>query len=199
MIGAFDLQLVVAVARGRTQTASLVPVMRAMVQQGDASLVAQLLGGLREGLLRPAAMSLAMDLASGATPGRRTLVMEGEQQSVLGRALNFPWMALNAAEYDVPDIGDAFRAPIRSDVPTLFVSGTMDGRTPPTNADEVRRGFPHSFTLLLDGAGHDDDLWLASPRIAPVLSRFFSGDRIRSETIATPLLRIPAPPGSARD
>lgn len=199
MIGAFDLQLVVAVALGRTQTASLVPVMLAMVQQGDASLVAQLIGGLREGVLRPAAMSLAMDLASGATAARRRLVMKGEQQSVLGRALNFPWMALNAAEYGVPDLGDAFRAPVRSDVPTLFVSGTMDGRTPPANADEVRRGFPHSFTLLLDGAGHDDDLWLASPRIAPVLSRFFSGDRIRSETIVTPLLRIPAPPGSARD
>ncbi|HCT56334.1 MAG TPA: hypothetical protein DGD08_03885 [Gemmatimonas aurantiaca] len=197
VIGAFDLQLAVAAALGRTQTASLVPVMLSQVQQGDASLVAQLVSGLRDAVLRPAAMPLAMDLASGASRARRSLVQNGERRSVLGSALNFPWTTLEAADFGVPDLGDAFRAPLRSATPTLFISGSMDGRTPPSNADEVRRGFRRATTLLLDGAGHDDDLWVASPRIAEVLARFLNGETVASDTITTPMLRVPAPPAGA--
>ncbi|HEY0930884.1 MAG TPA: alpha/beta fold hydrolase [Gemmatimonas sp.] len=196
VIGPFDLQLAVAGALGRTQTASLVPVMLSMVQQGDASLVAQLVSGIREAVLRPSAMSLAMDLASGATGARRAMVAAGERESVFGGALNFPWTTLDAAAFGVPDLGDAFRAPIRSDVPALFVSGTMDGRTPPMNADEVRRGFSNAHTLLLDGAGHDDDLWTSSPQVAGTLGRLFGGQAIASQTVMTPLLRIPARPSA---
>lgn len=197
VIGAFDLQLAVAGALGRTQTASLIPVMLSQVQQGDASLVAQLVSGLRDAVLRPAAMPLAMDLASGASPARQAVVSSGERQSVLGSALNFPWTALGAADFGVPDLGDAFRAPLRSDVPTLFISGSMDGRTPPTNADAIRRGFRRSSTLLLDGAGHDDDLWVATPRVADALAQFLNGETVASDTIVTPMLRIPGPPPGA--
>lgn len=52
-------------------------------------------------------------------------------------------------------------------------------------------GFRNAGHLILDGAGHDDDLWTASPIIADRIAGFLAGGRPASETISTPLLQIP--------
>lgn len=192
-LGAFDLQLVVAAMIGRTQTSSLLPVMLGALHRGDASLFAQFAWQVRSQLARFSAMPLVMDVASGASPARRAAVLREQEQSVLGEALNFPWLTLGE-DLGLPDLGDGFRAPVNSEVPALFVSGTMDGRTPPANAEEVMRGFRNARHLTLDQAGHDDDLWISSATIAQRVSRFFAGESVRGGTLRTKLLRIPTRP-----
>lgn len=195
-LGAFDLQLVVAAMIGRTQTSSLLPVMLGALHRGDASLFAQFARQVRAQFTQIPAMPLVMDVASGATAARRALVLREQERSVLGAALNFPWLTLGEG-LGLPDLGDGFRAPITSEVPALFVSGTMDGRTPVSNAREVMQGFRNARHLILDQAGHDDDLWIASGTIAQRVSRFLAGDAARGGTLRTKQLRIPArPPGS---
>jgi pimeloyl-ACP methyl ester carboxylesterase len=195
-LGAFDLQLVVAAMIGRTQTSSILPVMLGALHRGDASLFAQFAWQVREQLGRFSAMSLTMDVASGATPSRRALVHAEEQRSVLGVALNFPWTSLGE-DLGLPDLGETFRAPVTSEVPTLFVSGTMDGRTPVSNAREVMQGFRRATHLILDQAGHDDDLWISSSTIAERIARFLAGASVRGGTLRTKMLRIPRrPPGA---
>jgi len=194
-LGAFDLQLVVAAMIGRTQTSSILPVMLGALHRGDASLFAQFAWQVREQLGRFSAMPLTMDVSSGASPSRRALVQAEEQRSVLGVALNFPWTSLGE-ELGLPDLGEGFRAPLTSEVPAFFVSGTMDGRTPVSNAREVMKGFRHVTHLILDQAGHDDDLWISSSTIAERVARFFSGASVRGGTLRTRMLRIPTrPPG----
>ena len=46
------------------------------------------------------------------------------------------------------------RAPLRSEVPVLLLSGSDDPVTPPTNAETARRGLVHSRHLVLAGQGH---------------------------------------------
>ena len=53
------------------------------------------------------------------------------------------------------DLGDDFRAPVESDAPTLFCAGTLDGRTPIANAEEVRRGFRNSRLIVVEGMTHE--------------------------------------------
>jgi hypothetical protein len=79
---------------------------------------------------------------------------------------------------------------VHSDVPTLFISGTLDGRTPPENAEEVRRGFPHSYQVLIEGAGHGNDLFVSSPDIQKVMVEFMETGRIIENRITLPLLRF---------
>ena len=55
-----------------------------------------------------------------------------------------------------PDLGPDFRAPVESRVPTLFISGSLDGRTPTANAHEVLRGFPDARHLIVENGGHGD-------------------------------------------
>jgi len=42
---------------------------------------------------------------------------------------------------------------------------TLDGSTPPGNAEEIRKWFPNTFHLIIDGVTHSDPLFLLSPRI----------------------------------
>jgi len=41
--------------------------------------------------------------------------------------------------FGTPDLGDAYRSPIKTDVPTLFVSGVLDNNTQPFQADDGRK------------------------------------------------------------
>lgn len=191
VLGKFDLQLVVAAALARTGTASLLPVVLGYLDAGDPTWFARFAMQVRQEHLKLAAMPLAMDVASGATAARRRTVATEMEKSLLGDALNFPWPGIGEG-LGITDLGDAFRAPLRSPVPVLFVSGTLDGRTPRENADEIRAGFARSRHLVLDGAGHDDDLWTSSPMVAERIAAFLAGHDVAGGTIVTPLLRIPS-------
>ena len=74
-----------------------------------------------------------------------------------------------------PDLGPGFRAPVRSAVPVLFISGTLDGRTPAGGAEAARRGFPTSVHLIIEGAWHGNPLFLSSPGIKDVMAAFMRG------------------------
>jgi len=72
----------------------------------------------------------------------------------------------------------------------LFISGTFDSRTPPGNADQVRRGFSNSAHLIVEGAGHDNDLFLSTPLILDRIDRFLAGGRLRDERIVADPARV---------
>ena len=55
--------------------------------------------------------------------------------SLLADTLNFPMPHVMGIRPQI-DAGDAFRAPFRSDIPALFISATLDGRTYPDEAAE---------------------------------------------------------------
>lgn len=200
-VGAFDVQRIVAAfLRGPESFASL-PAMLYAMQGGDFTTVAYLTRQInRSGGL--AAMPAAMDAASGASADRRALLACERGETLLGDAINIPYPDL-ADALGVPDLGPAFRAPVQSDVPVLLISGTLDGRTPPRNAEEVRAGLPNSAHLVIEGAGHSDPLFLSSPRIGEVIAGFFRGEPVGDETITlppvrfTPLMSSPAPGGTA--
>jgi pimeloyl-ACP methyl ester carboxylesterase len=60
-------------------------------------------------------------------------------------------------------------APLHSDVPVLLLSGSDDPVTPPTDAEEARRGFTHSVHVILQGFGHGQ---LTAPCVSTVMARF---------------------------
>jgi pimeloyl-ACP methyl ester carboxylesterase len=82
-----------------------------------------------------------------------------------------------------PDLGPAFRAPIRSDVPVLLISGTLDGRTPVRNAEDVRRGFPNSAHLIVEGASHGYDLFFFTPKVQEVMREFLKGQPVSTSRV----------------
>ena len=134
-------------------------------------------------------MTLSMDCASGATAARLELIRRQAPETILGDVANADLRA-RCATWPHRDLGDAFRAPLTSSIPVLFISGSLDPRTPPVNAEEVGRGFPDGRHLVIDGAAHDDDLLLSSHRIAELMLRFLGGQDVPSQRIALPPLRF---------
>ena len=173
-IGEYDAQLAMAASLGRRSTQQLLPLALRDAERGDYDLLGELVLAVREQLGEFGAMPLAMEVASGQSPRRRALAEAQARDSMFGDALNFPFPTLGDG-LGLADLGEAFRAPLRSEVPVLFVSGTLDGRTPPANAEALSPGFSDSRHLLVRGASHDDELWLGHPGIAGHIVDFLAG------------------------
>jgi pimeloyl-ACP methyl ester carboxylesterase len=135
------------------------------------------------------AMAGMMDCHSGISPQRRQQVAKEAKESLLGDMNDFPFPEVCDA-WGNPDLGEAFRAPVKSQVPALFISGTLDVRTPVSNAEEVRGGFRTSTHLIIDGATHSDPLFLSSPKIKDVMLEFMKDQTVSTTRITLPPLKF---------
>jgi pimeloyl-ACP methyl ester carboxylesterase len=134
-------------------------------------------------------MAFMMDCSSGLSAERRKQIALESKNTLLGDIMDFPFPDVCDA-WGSPDLGHVFRSPVKSRVPVLFISGTLDVRTPPTNAEEVRREFPNSSHLIIDGAVHSDPLFLSSPKIKDVMLEFMKGQPISTTRIALQPLKF---------
>lgn len=140
------------------------------------------------------AMSFMMDCYSGVPPARAKQIASEAKSTLLGDIMDFPIPDVCGAW--TGSIGPSFWAPVRTKVPTLFISGTFDVRTPTTNAEEVRKGFANSEHLIIEGAVHSDPLFLSSPKIKDVMLEFMSGKNVSTHLITLPPLRFMQIPGA---
>lgn len=132
-------------------------------------------------------MSLLVDGASAATAGRLANIEAQAEASRFGELANFPFPEVNAVWHPA-DVGDAFRAPLVSDVRTLFLSGTLDWNSPPYQAEEVRWGFTDATHLVVDNAGHEQVL--PHPQVQQAVIRFLRGEDVAGVHAAYPPLRF---------
>lgn len=189
-VNKFVLQLLTAFSFGSGE-ASLPAIYYAM-SKGDFSFAAQRWAAFnRPGQGIGSAMAFMMDCYSGIPPERRQQIVLEAKTTLLGNILDFPFPDVCEA-WGNPDLGEAFRAPVKTKIPALFISGTLDVRTPPGNAEEVRRGFQNSEHLIIDGAVHSDPLFLSSPKIKDVMLEFMKGQKISTTRITLePLKFVP--------
>lgn len=59
-------------------------------------------------------------------------------------------------EWPTRTLPNDYRAPVKSAVPTLFVSGDADGGTPVWYADHVAAGFSNRIQVIVKGQGHTE-------------------------------------------
>jgi pimeloyl-ACP methyl ester carboxylesterase len=132
-------------------------------------------------------MTLLVDGASAATAERLATIEAQAEVSLFGSVVNFPFPEVNAV-WRPADVGDAFRAPLVSDVRTLFLSGTLDWNTPPHQAEEVRWGFARATHLVVENAGHEQVL--PHPEVQTAIVRFLRGEDVGGVRAAHPPLRF---------
>jgi pimeloyl-ACP methyl ester carboxylesterase len=73
---------------------------------------------------------------------------------------------------------------VKASVPVLFISGTLDARTPISNAEEYRAGFPNSTHIIIENAVHSDPLFLSSPKIKEGMLEFLKGQPVTTTRIS---------------
>jgi pimeloyl-ACP methyl ester carboxylesterase len=188
--GKFDTQLAISSMVADPRSSANLPGLFAMMDKGDFSQVAP---GLYHYFRDPSAvtfgaMELAMDVASGISPRMSRLVAKQARTSLVGDALNFPLPQL-AHLPGIPDLGDDFRSPVKSKVPVLFLSGTLDGRTYPESAARIAARFPNSTRLIVENCGHN--LFEAAPQIQEFIVAYMRTGRLPAPTISLPPPRFP--------
>ncbi len=186
-IGKFDLQILTSSVMGDTNAISQLPALFYAMDKGDFSFIAPQVMTLRKRGIG-SAMTFMMDCASGISKARFNRIEKERQNTLLGATIDFPFPNICEA-WNQNDLGESFRKPFKTNVPTLFISGTLDGRTPVSNAEETRRGFSNSQHLIIERAGHSDDLFVSSPQIAERMLKFLKGDKIDSTKITLPPLK----------
>ncbi len=180
IVNKFVMQYIVANNIGTTVTARF-PALFYRASKGDFTNPAQVwLDQSRSEI--GSAMSFMMDCASGQTAARRERIAREAKGTLLEDIFNFPFPDVCEA-WKAPDLGDEFRAPLKSDVPVLFISGTLDARTPISNAEEYRTGFPNSTHITIEGAVHSDPLFLSSPKIKEGMMEFLRGQPVTNTKI----------------
>lgn len=171
-VGAFDLQSAVAGDMGTNGEVRWLPHRLLAMAGGDFGWLAQhCLEERRERFTN--AVYWLMDSASGATPERRRRIAAERPEAVLSDVIDFPFPAIECA-WTVVDLGDDYRSPPVTAVPTLFVSGTLDARTPPGNVEAVLDGFSAGHHLVVEHGGHDTAF--EAPEARRAARRFFAGE-----------------------
>jgi pimeloyl-ACP methyl ester carboxylesterase len=190
-LGWFDLQWFTAVFMVGNVSLDMLPALydaiaRRDLKSPDVEFWARWVTGARTGPIG-SAMQIMIDCSSGVSRERAAVVARQSPATLLGDMVDFPLPGICTA-WGNPDLGDEFRTQVRSQVPVLLISGTLDGRCPVSNAEAVRTGFPNSTEIIVEGAVHSDPLFLASSRISEVMAQFMSGKPVADTRIAGPAM-----------
>ncbi|CAM2007700.1 alpha/beta hydrolase [Acanthopleuribacter pedis] len=194
VVGPYDLQLLLAGALSQGDTVRLVPQIVAAAAAGQYTLLGRFFQEARTGTLH--AMGLATDLAAGASKTQRARVDREAAYSLLGNAPNV-WMQGALAEKWLPALPFENRSPLQSDIPTLFIGGTLDGRTPISQQEALAEGFANAYHLILENGGHGDDLISGDPGIATTMIEFLAGQTEPTQTIVLPAPDFLSPPNKS--
>jgi pimeloyl-ACP methyl ester carboxylesterase len=181
-MGGFGVQMLAGGLIANPNTLAMLPRLYLALDAGQTAMLAPFLGDVAD-LLSVTGMPEAMDLASGISPRRLALVRREARTAVLGESLNFPMPQLLGAVPGV-DLGEGFRAPIRIDHPALLVAGSLDGRTPLAEQDEVAAQFRHKSRVIVENAGHN--VFEAHPDVQALLVQFFRGEAVADTGLALP-------------
>ena len=187
-IGPSGIQAVLGSDLNDWTRAPFLPALFASLANGDSTLlvrrVEDLVNATASGI---SVMQVTTDCASGASPERRGVVARESRTALLGNVKN---MLVNPAFCDLvggADLGPAFRERIYSPVRTLFLTGSMDGITPPFQAEEVRWGFPNGIHLVVENGWHEV---LPFNDVQQAVQDFFAGQDVRGRRIELPRPRF---------
>lgn len=179
-ISKLDLQRVVGYLIKNPSTLRLLRAWLPALAAGEVSALAPIVAQAASEAQGMRGMPEAMDAASGASRARQAQVRREAPGTLLEDTLNYPGLAL-AEALGVPDLGDDFRAPLDSAIPTLLLSGTLDGRTYVESHRELAATLGRSTHVLVEGAGHD--LFLASPEVVARIVAFVGGREVSAAPI----------------
>lgn len=185
-VGKFGLQLILRLDTGDSNDFVYFPAMLYGMEHGDYRILQryverrynQFNGGQGSGIS-------AMRQASGATADRYAKIIDQGKTAILGNSMNTPdiyggWQNI--------DLGDPFRTLFQCDLPTLFISGTLDSNTPVSNVEELLPWFSQARQLSVENAGHED--MLSNSQVQTEIMRFFRKTEPIKRTISLPKPRF---------
>ena len=165
------------------------PAMIVAASRGDWTIAARILEASYNDLMSGAGslMARAVVCSSSGSAERRALVVREARASLLGAPVDnlfittpFCGVLGTLAMPPTPS------TPVHSRRPLLLITGTLDDRTPPQNAESVRRSFASSTHLIVENGGHE---LLPLDAVQRAVVDFFRGKSPETTRITLPAPR----------
>ncbi len=176
-IGAFGLALILRLDIDDASDIPAIPRLLYTIDQGDYAMLTWFAQKrMVFGLAVPGG-DINQQLASGASPSRWQRIEQEANESIFGNAVNFPFSAVkdrwipNELTWDTT-------IPMQSDIPTLFITGTLDCRTPVEQVNRTMAGFSNGVHVEVVNAGHDQSLWNRET-FDETIPQFLKGEAIK--------------------
>ncbi|MEM1114371.1 MAG: alpha/beta hydrolase [Pseudomonadota bacterium] len=133
----------------------------------------------------PAASGL-IDCASGVSDARRA-DMESYDHVLFNEAAYF-FDDARCRGWNVPELPDEFRQFDENTTPVLFVQGSIDFSTPPSNVNEALQHFPNSHLIVVENGSHGAyyEALTLSEQMKPAVEAWLSGEIPATERILLP-------------
>lgn len=186
-IGAYALRLILVRDIGDGNDLPVFPRLLWTLDHGDTSVLTWFVRKRYSGVRGFPTLAFTMDPASGCSKTRAARVAREAEEAILGNAMNFVFPEVTAV-WQMPVLDTAFRAPVVSDVRTLFLSGSLDANTPPYQAERVRWGFSRATHLIQRYGGHED--WFRNRNAQEAIVDFFRGEDVSGRNVDMPPLRF---------
>ncbi len=181
-LGAWDLRKHVADAMGRGAAMRRLPATILASSREDFTA----LGRWALGYRRTAGLSMmgvTMDCASYASGERLARIRQEGSSALVGDLIDFPFPDFcNGAP--LPRLPEEFRSPLHSEVPALFIVGSMDARTPEANARAIAATMPNARVLVIDNAPHGIP---GHAELPGMIGRFLRGGGLGVTRLAAPI------------
>jgi pimeloyl-ACP methyl ester carboxylesterase len=188
VVGKWDLQKRIADVMGQGSSMRQLPAAIYAMLSGDfRDLGRWSYNYRRDGAL--SAMAVTMDCASFASSARLERIRREAGNTIPGATIDFPFPDICTGT-KLPRLDDSFRKSFHSDLPVLFITGEMDGRTPISNAEEVAAGFPNHQHLIVANAAHGI---MGYPELNPAMLTFLRGQRITQLRVSFPKWELKHP------
>lgn len=172
-VGKFGLQFILRLDAGDASDFVLFPAMLYGIDRGEYSIFQEYVEKRYNQLNGDYASAIGVvRTASGASKPRLARIRKESKTALLGNSMNTP--DIYARNYwGLIDLGDKYRMLFKSDVASLFVSGSMDSNTPVSNAEEIIKNFSNAQHVIVDYAGHED--MLSNANVQKVFIDYLNG------------------------
>jgi len=180
-IGAFGLGLVLRLDIDDAYDVPVIPRLLHTINEGDYSMLTWFVQKRVVFALGLPGQGINQQLASGVSPERWSRIKKEAQESIFGNVVNFPFSAAKDHWVESTLSFDS-TVPTSSDIPTLFITGTLDCRTPEQQTEAIMKGFSNASHIQVENAGHEQAQWDAEVA-NDFIPAFITGDEIESRTV----------------
>jgi len=187
-ISKFDVQGLIADKLSRSRRGiDQIPATILSMAEGDFDTVAREIAEFRRADGIQSAMAMVMDSASGVSKARSVRIAKESKDCLLGDAANLPYPFV-ATAWGASDLGEAFRRPVKSEVPVLMIVGELDARTTVGNARELMSHLPKSNLVVVSNVSHDVPWGVGE--IRRHWHDFLSGNDVGEKKVSGPAIKF---------
>jgi len=176
-VGGIGIRFITERMLANGRSISRLPALLESIDKADYSLLQKQMEGMYNDFDGGITLMGRTIDCSARTPPERVLQTESEARTSLfgdvGRIDLQPEVCKEAL--GTFSLGPEYFAPLYSQVPTLFLSGTLDANTPPMKAERMRWGFPRSTHIVIDNGFHET---LPAEKVQAIVVDFLKGENV---------------------